>query len=234
MLEAPVRQDIQGTSGFYISLREPVRLHVRMMMNSERVVPDLQYQPKFMELQAKLLAEMAKNTQMFKVPPSMESLQAITPNWGFVILDGVAKQSEYTQINTTIGDHGTIPCWVDLVLVGISITRSTIRPYFDVKFLEPIRETQIDFDWFAPREDMEEVTDIGDVVAGEIQLRDPAVVEREKLMEKERVREAFRLAARAKDDAEQMAEAFFAKYDPSDSETAFSEWMSDDEDGKSE
>jgi hypothetical protein len=51
-------------------------------------------------------------------------------------------------------------------------------------------------------------------------------------MEKERVREAFRLAARAKDDAEQMAEAFFAKYDPSDSETAFSEWMSDDEDDK--
>lgn len=232
MLGTPVRKDIHGTSGFYIPLRESIELNARFMLNSMGIVPDIQYQSKFLELQTKMLSEMVNNTQMFKVPPSVESLQAITPNWGFLIIDSVPKQSEYTEINTTVIKSDTLPCWVALVLVGISITRSTIRPHFDVKFLEADNEMRIDFDWNAPCRatvDMEEVTDIDGVVAGEIHLRDPAVVEREKLMEKERIRDAFRAAEKAKSDAEQMAEAFYAKYDLSDSESAFTGWMTDDE-----
>jgi hypothetical protein len=56
------------------------------------------------------------------------------------------------------------------------------------------------------------------------------------LEEKERVRTAFRSAEDAKYAAEEMAARFYAKYDLSDSESAFSEWASDqsDEDDDSE
>jgi hypothetical protein len=69
-------------------------------------------------------------------------------------------------------------------------------------------------------------------------LRDPVLLRKEMLEEKERVRNAFRIAEEAKLNAEELAARFYARYDPSDSESAFSEWASDrddsDEDSESE
>lgn len=224
MFEAPVRKDIQGIQGFYVKLKEHRPLHVRFEVLSTGIVPELRYQSHFLSLQTIMISELVKNTQLFKVAPTLESLQSITPNWGFLSIDGSPKQSEYTQID--ISTVGKDPCFADLVLVGVSITRSTIRPYFEAKFLEPVSDSVIDFQWESA--EVEEVSDIGGCAdSNAIQLRDPAAVEREKILEKERIRDALR---GLKADAEAMVEAFHDKYDLSDSESAFTGWMSDSSD----
>ena len=226
MFEAPIRQTIQGIHGFYVKLKEPRPLLIRLELTNSGVVPTLQFQPQFQSLQTILVSELVNNTQLFKVAPSLESLEAITPNWGFIVSEGQPKQSEYTNIDITkTGDK--LPCYADLLLVGVSITRSTIRPHFEAKFLEAVLDDVIDFQWEAPT-DVEEVSDIGGAPDSDaIQLRDPAAVEREKALEKERIREAFQEADKVKQVAKTMAEAFYEKYDLSDSESAFTGWMSD-------
>jgi hypothetical protein len=227
MFEAPVRQTIQGIQGFYVKLREPRPLLIRLELTKTGIAPSLQFQSQFQSLQKILVSELVNNTQLFRVAPSLESLEAITPNWGFIVSEGQPKQSEYTHIDTTTIPEDKLPSYADLLLVGVSITRSTIRPHFEAKFVESILDDVIDFQWEAPT-DVEEVSDIGGAPdSGAIQLRDPAAVEREKALEKERIREAFQEADKVKQVAKTMAEAFYAKYDLSDSESAFTGWMSD-------
>lgn len=228
MFEVPVRKDIQGTQGFYISLKNPQPLQARFEVTASGIVPDLRFQSQFQSMQNVMLSNMVKHTQLFKVAPTLESLQAITPNWGFVWIDGAPKQSEYTHIDVSSLGKEQLPCFADLVLVGVSITRTTIRPYFEARFLEPASDSMIDFQWDAQPTEMEEVSDIGAFADPDtIQLKDPAIVEREKMLEKERIRNAFRVAEQAKQEAKAMAEAFYAKYDLSDSESEISGWISD-------
>jgi len=228
MFDAPVRKDIQGTQGFYISLKKPQPLQARFEITASGIVPELRYQSQFQSMQNVILSNMVKHTQLFKVAPTLESLQAITPNWGFVWIDESPKQSEYTQIDVSSLGKEQIPCFADLVLVGVSITRTTIRPYFKASFLEPTSDSMIDFQWDATPAEMEEVSDIGTFVdPATMQLKDPAITKREKMLEKEHVRNAFRAAEQARHDAEAMAQAFYAKYDLSDSESEISGWISD-------
>jgi hypothetical protein len=228
MFEAPVRKDIQGTQGFYIRLKEPQSLQARFEVTTSGIVPELRFQSQFQSMQNVILSNMVKHTQLFKVPPTLESLQAITPNWGFVWIDGAPKQSEYTQIDLSSLNKDQLPSFADLTLVGVSITRTTIRPYFEAKYLESASDSMIDFQWDATPNEVEEVSDISNLVDPDtMQLKDPALVKREKMAEKERVRNAFRAAEQAKHDAEAMAEEFYTKYDLSDAESELSEWISD-------
>ena len=228
MFEAPVRKDIQGTQGFYIRVKDPRPLQARFEVTTSGIVPELRFQPQFQAIQDVILSNMVKHTQLFKMPPTLESLQAITPNWGFLWIDGTPKQSEYTQIDLSSLGKDQLPCFADLTLVGVSITRTTIRPYFEAKFLESASDSMIDFQWDVPSTEMEEVSDIGTFVdPATMQLKDPAITKREKMLEKERVRNAFRAAEQAKHDADAMAEAFYTKYDLSDAESELSGWISD-------
>jgi len=228
MFDAPVRKDIQGTQGFYIRVKDPQPLQARFEVTTSGIVPELRFQSQFQSMQNVILSNMVKHTQLFKMQPSLESLQAITPNWGFLWIDGSPKQSEYTQIDLSSLGKDQLPCFADLLLVGVSITRTTIRPYFEAKFLESASDSMIDFQWDAPPTEMEEVSDIGTFVdPATMQLKDPAITKREKMLEKERIRNAFRAAEQAKHDAVAMAEAFYTKYDLSDSESEISGWISD-------
>lgn len=105
-------------------------------------------------------------------------------------------------------------------------------PVFELVYLGPKPNPCIDFDWGAVREaaEIEEVSDVPATEdAGVFTISDPAVAARKKAEAKMAVRAAFITAEEARTAAEEMAARFYAEHDLSDSESAFSEWMSDSE-----
>ena len=189
-------------------------------------------------MKSHMLSELTTNKQLFRQTPTLDMLEVITPIWGF--LSKTPRDiilSPYTIVITDSKPQ-KVPCYVDFELTGLIVSRSTIRPSFRYVVLGfPPAQDVIDFDWGeeAQVQELEEVSDIPAVADSEsMELRDPASVRREMLEEKERVRNAFRTAEEAKYAAEEMAARFYAKYDVSDSESAFSEWASDEEDDDSE
>ena len=67
-----------------------------------------------------------------------------------------------------------------------------------------------------------------------LKLRSPASIMKEKMDAKEAVKVFFRTAQDAREKATQAMAEFFNKYDVSDTESQFSEWLSDDESTNSE
>jgi hypothetical protein len=153
-------------------------------------------------------------------------LEAITPQWGFVLVNGEARISPYTAIDVS-GVSSQSPCVVDLSLVALNISRSTIQPRFQATFLEP-KGGVIDLEWGSPPEEMEEVSDIGANAEGAVTLIDPATLLRQKKAAKEVVREAFRQADLLRKEATAKADLFYETYDLSDSESAFTDWAGSD------
>ncbi len=74
---------------------------------------------------------------------------------------------------------------------------------------------------------MEEVSDVPTAGGPVVTLADPARLAKEKAEAKERIRTAFEAAKEARTMAERMAAEFYDRYDLSDSESAFTEWLSD-------
>ena len=231
MFEIPVSQVIEGVSGFWVKLTNPVLLNIRLELRGQ-IVPDLKVQQKFMDLQNSMLNELTKHTHMFKTPPKLEALQSITPNWGFVILNGKPEVSSYTKIQNEIPEADT-PAWIDLVFEGFLITRSTIRPLFKTKFLEKISgSAMIDFEWGtdATEPEVAEITDMEMSPGAPIHLKDPKELERQKRAAKQAVRAALREAQRLHDVAQEHLNTYLETYDMSDSESVFTDVSSDGED----
>lgn len=209
-------------------------LGVRLRMNTDsKIMSDFSVQHKFAALQRQVLSELVKERSLFRNAPTLDSLEAITPNWGFIrISDGEAKLSPYTTLDAS-AIVGKIPCMVDLQLVELKISRSTIAPCFKVLYVCPApveSHTVIDFDFDAA--EGAECIEVSDVPAtdGVVHLVDPAQREREKAIMKAQVRAAFTEAQVAREKAEDMAHAFLEKYDLSDAESAFTEWEEDETD----
>jgi hypothetical protein len=125
---------------------------------------------------------------------------------------------------------------VDLELIGILITRSTISPKFAVKFVSAASADVIDFDWQitaapAPVKEIEEVSDLGAAEAdvNTLTLRSPVLIAKEKAAAKEQVKVLFRTAEDAREAALDAMARFFNKYEVSDTESQFSDWLSDDD-----
>jgi len=232
MFEIPVPQIIEGVNGFFVAVTSPVSFNARLEFRNGKIVPDLSIQPRFTELQNQMLSELTKHTHMFKIPPKIEALQSITPNWGFVIVDGKQSLSSYTNVQNEIPES-MMPCFTDLVFVGLLITRSTIRPLFKTQFVEKISESSIiDFEWGAHVSDTDDVTEIADMEispGAPIHLKDPREAERQKRAAKESVRAALREAQRVHEEAQTHLNAYLEKYDMSDSESVFTDVSSDDD-----
>jgi len=155
----------------------------------------------------------------------LASLELITPRWGCIETEGGAQMSPYTHVECTPMET---PCFIDLVLTGIQISRSTIQPFFKTVFLEKVPDSLIDLDFGGASEEVEEVSDVGAVAdSPPIVLQDPATTQRKKREAKDQIRAAFRTAEQATRVAEKMASEFYDVYDLSDNESAFSEWMSE-------
>ncbi len=230
MFGTPERVTRNGTAMFFVPLSTPAALGLELFLkdDAELPTPDLSHQSKFETLQEKLLQELTKHKTIFKTQPSYESLKGICPNWGLVLNNGIASWSPYTNVDSSSITQK--PAKVDLALRGIYISRSTISPLFSCMYLGPVTDTAVndDLEWdeTVGASEISEVYDIPSE-SGTIMIKDPAALQREKLAEKERVREAFRIAAEARAAAERAEEQFYEKYELSDSESAFTDYASD-------
>jgi hypothetical protein len=257
MFGVPERRAEGNNVHFYVPVAKPVHLGVRLRMTNNTVLPDPSVQSKFNELQKTVLIELTKTEILFKNKPSYDSLERITPQWG-VIYDTNNKPqwNKYTEQEFFFDvKEGTYTnAIVDLELIGILITRSTILPKFAVKFVE--KDTQgavIDFDWttkpsellpYNPNskwaqvnpmgaDDIEEIDDLNVPVTTDttntLTLRSPALIAKEKMDAKEQVKVLFRTADEARQKALAAMSNFFGKYEVSDDESQFSDWVTDDD-----
>jgi len=222
MFGTPERRTRDGIVSFFVPLHTPERVNVCLSApNSETIRPDVQYQEKFTQIQSRILSELLTNKQLFRNTPSLESLEAITPKWGFVYVTDHYDWSPYTQI--TYDDLKTIatPAYVDLVLKGVHISRSSILPQFSPIFVEPISDAVIDFDWERPPKEIEEISDVPALEEGVLVLKDPAEQLAARKAAKQRVRDAYGKAREACAAADSLAEEFVETYDVSESESVF-------------
>jgi len=238
MFGVPERRADGNSVYFYVPMASPTRLGVRLRMNGKlTVLPEASVQQKFDKLEQTVLVELTKTETLFKNKPSYESLQRITPRWGIVYdKDDNPHWSEYTEKEFffDVKEGAYTNSIVDLELIGILITRSTISPKFAVKFVEPDTKTDvIDFDWQTPAIPAKEIEEVNDLEAATdaktLTLRSPALIAKEKADAKEQVKVLFRTADEARQTALSAMANFFGKYEVSDDESQFSDWVTDDD-----
>ncbi len=193
--------------------------------------PVLSIQKQITELRTTVLKEMVNNKDLFKNPPTMSSLQAITPNWGLLIRSN--STMEWSQINKWVYNATEMKkqsAIVRMVLVALEISRSKIIPVWNLlvkQVLPEIADNMIDFDFEVPKDDdAKSVTsihsdDIGAVEEdGVFQLHNPS--ERKRMM-KTHVRELLRKVAEARHAADDAMDRFLEEFELSDNESDFSE-----------
>ena len=236
MFGVPQSQPTATGARYYVPLRVPQALGLRLTLTSPGVLSaDLRDQPVFKSLQNQILSELVNHKQLFKTPPSLESLVALSPPFG-PVLSG--KETVYSPTATFRHDPRIVSqSIVDLVLEGLFVSRSCISPVFSTRFIEKVAAAaaapaELDF----ADDGLEEVEDIPDT--GErtqvVLLTDPAVVAKEKAAKKQAVKEAFMLATAAKERAIERANAFLEEYDLSDNESGFSEFMDEEDEEEDE
>ena len=224
---------------YFLPLLTPQKLNIRVRLTAEGIEPTLEYQSVFQTLQSSILHELVQNRQLYRTPPTLESLQCMTTVWGFIKVGKEIKPSSTMILQNNIPATQR-PCITDYSLTGLKLSRSVIQPIFDVVFVESdTKDAVIDFDWGVPQEESElqEVSDVSilPTASGDtVKIKDPATLAREKAAAKEHVREAYRVAEAARESAEELAARFYASYDVSDNESAFSEWAEDSEESDSD
>lgn len=193
------------------------------------LVPVLTVQKLITELRSTVLKLLMENRSLFRNPPTLDSLQAITPPWGILIR---GTQMEWSTVNKWELDPALQgkSAIVRLVLTGIEISRSRINPVWTVSVVQILPETPegvIDFE-FGEVSEVKSVTsedfdrDDSDIVA----LQDPR--ERKAVL-KSQVRELLTKAAEARLAADDAMDRFFDEFDLSEGESDFSDTESESE-----
>ena len=201
---------------------KPARLHPLGLSLSSPSDWDRTAETVFLAFREMVLQELIAEPGLFRNPPTFKTLDGMTAHWL-----GQAK---------TIKADPPMPVF-DLVLKKLQISRSRIDPVWE---LVEGAAASIDFDWgtaaTTAAAELEEVSDVPVSAGGETPfvLTDPAAKARAKLAAKAQVRQLFAAANNARLEAETAAAAFLDTYDLSDTESAFSEWMSADEDESGE
>ena len=227
MFGPPERTIVDGAIRYYIPMTVPKVLGVRYERNEQgTVLANLDHQGTMLTVKNEILSELTRHTQLFRNPPTLESLQAITPNWGCILVKDTPQWNPYTILLKDGSPCENLPCYVDLALTGVFLSRSSVSPQFSLVFLEKAQPSNlIEIDWDAHIPEVEEISDIQLPDAGSIKLRDPAVLRKIKHDAKTRIREAFQQASEMRNSATNMALRFTQEYDVSDNESLFSEWL---------
>ena len=244
MFGAPECIKTESGVKYFVKLNTGIQACTKYEMNEQtNVLPDLAHQETLQALKVSVLTELAKHEQLFKNRPKLESLLGITPNWGCILVDGNVQWSQHTELSIDVDStKDNFPCYVDLQLSGLYISRSTITPLFRVVFLEKkVKTMTIDFDWnpvsssvlSAPSSppEVEEISDIPQSEAGIIQLRDPIAMLKAKQEAKEAIKLAFKKASDLHTEAVKQAKQFLIEFDIGDNESVFSEWVDNYESG---
>lgn len=182
---------------FILPLKQPLNLNIALTVSCGAVHKTMEFQQQFQSLRSTILKELTRHTGLFRTAPSLESLESITPPWGFVTTGSGIQLSPYTLWSTTV-ESVKEPLVIDVFLKAVHISRSCIQPEF-TDALKP-KTPIIDFDW-SPRED--EVHEVDDIEAsdshadGVLTLTDPSIKAREREKAREAVRELYRTARAA-------------------------------------
>ena len=235
MFGAPECIKTENGVKYFVKLQAETMIGAKYEMNENSdILPDISHQERLQIVKIAILTELAKHEQLFKNRPKLESLVTITPNWGCILSEGTVQWSPHTEISANVDiSKENLPCYVDLRLEGLYISRSTITPLFKSSFLEKkLKQTTIDFDWnpISPPE-VEEVSDISVTEEGVLKLRDPIAMLKAKHEAKEAIKMAFRRVSELHMDAVKQAKRFMNEYDISENESVFSEWMDNGESG---
>ena len=226
MFKAPESRPTGEGPRYYVALTTPRRLPTRLIYTTT-LNPDTEINTSLETVKAEILKDLVHNKLLFKHPPAMSSLTALSPPWG-VVLD---NKTHRWSPKSTFHIPETLPesSYVHLVLDGLHVSRSCISPVFSVAF-EAAIPAAIEFD-FDDAGSLEEVSDIPeDAGTNVVLLTDPAIKRKAKADAKRSIREAFVIAEAAHEAAVQRAHAFLDEFDLSDNESGFSEWLSEDED----
>ena len=225
MFGVPVKTTLPNGDVFYSIDINVSPLGVEIEYNRSGLVYSKEAQSRFRTLQSLVISELAKEKSLFKNPPTQASLEAITPNWGFIASGSNFVFSPYAILLNSI-EEDKLPCIVDIQLKTIQLSRSTIKPMFKIHYLG-VKKDEVDFEW---NDEIIEVSDVPSTAdATVVTLADPVIARKEKEDAKAQVRAALIAAHEAQKNANALANAFYDKYDLSDSESAFTEWMSEDE-----
>jgi hypothetical protein len=219
MFGVPKRARVGNEDVYVVELKNPVLLNLSIPQESQKLVPDSSMTSIFTSCRNTILKALCENTSLFRSAPTFASLDAITPPWGFVSTSSGIVLSPYTQITNQYPATYNGP--VDFKLVEVTLSRSCIKPHFYVDAADGL----IDLAFDAAEDELQEVSDVPDVEggAGPVCLTDPARRLQQKNEEKERIRSMFAAAT-----AE--AERWYETYDVSDNESAFSDWLEEEDD----
>jgi len=217
MFDTPKRIRIGTEDAYVVRLTSPVLLSISIPQESKELVPDSSVMGLFSSCRHTILKALCETASLFRIPPTLASLEAITPPWGFISTSSGIVLSPYTQITNQYPVTYGGP--VDFKLVEVTLSRSCIKPHFHVDAADAL----IDLAFDAADDELQEVSDVPEIDgAGPVYLTDPARRLQQKNEEKERIRRMFA-------EATVQAERWYETYDVSDNESAFSEWL-DEED----
>ena len=167
MFGTPVRDTT--SSAFIVPLTPPMKANKLIEANNKGLVPTLSYQNALQSMKTNVLHELTNCRALFKNPPTLQSLLAITPNWGFVNTDSGVQLSPYTKLQVQDLTKEPLPCMVDFVLEAVSISPATLQPIFRTEFVKTLSDV-IDFEWAPVKDELEEVSDVADTESGVLQL----------------------------------------------------------------
>ena len=202
-------------------------VELRWDKNSEYPSPDLRMQSQLNAFREKTLKDLAMNKVMFKTPPTLQSLTAITPMWGMLLRGGTPEWSRQDIWNVAAKDK-TVTTVVSLVAEGVVLSRQSILPMWGVKVLKVLPDAQIIDLEFGGAEEADVGSDGASVHSedlaseeGVVALKDPS--ERKRAM-KTYVRQLLEKVAHAKMEADDAMDRFYSEFDLSEDESDFSDY----------
>ena len=159
MFSSPVRSvDANGSPVYTVAVVDAKPLGLRLNAPQDMaIIPDFETaQSALRNYRKQILSELVNHRSLFRTPPSIESLEAITPNWGFLL----GEKSGLNPYITLVSSIPTtkFPAIVDFQLKSLQISRTTIKPTFELVYVCPVKQNNpvIDFSWDADDEEVEE------------------------------------------------------------------------------
>jgi hypothetical protein len=233
VFETPERkQNASGESYFHVRITPEYSISHDLEWSSDTgLKPSITIQKQIGQLRSVILTQLQTTKSLFRNPPTLESLEAITPTWGIVIQRDESLQWSTANVwsydATEMKKQNAI---VRLVLCGIEISRSYIRPVWTLHVIQTLPDSSedgvIDFDFGGEETksvasvDMDDIGGIEEEGSGVFELHNPD--ERKHAM-KEHIRGLLAKVAEARHAADDAIDRFYAEFDLSENESDFSD-----------
>lgn len=214
-----------------VPLQHPYVLPQPIEYDGRAFIPNIRFQTLLEPMVQTLLSTIAQTPTLFRVPPTLKSLQAITPVWGAVLQDGSLIWNPAGGALPELPKECVgRPARIEFSLEGVHITRLSILPVWGIHAFQVSSDRssspdRIDLDFADSTEDTRSLVSAGSIETDTaentvFELHDVA---REKREYKQNVRELLRRAAACRLEAESALEHFLEEYDLSEGESDFSD-----------